>query len=207
MRSHSGSGSLRDRVAAGIVVRDDVARARRRPSRSRGTFVTTTEPAPMRALSPISTAPMSFAPAPTVTRLPSVGWRFVRCMLVPPSVTPCRMWQSSPISAVSPMTTPMPWSMNSPSPICAPGWISMPVTKRLKFEMTRGSTGTPRRCSAWASAVHLAGVEARVGEDDLERAAGGGIALADRVDVALDGLEYRHEDDVLLAGSGSCCRL
>jgi hypothetical protein len=115
-----------------------------------GTFETTTDPAPIRALSPISTAPMSLAPAPTTTPLRSVGWRLARCMLVPPSVTPCRMWQSSPISAVSPITTPMPWSMNSPSPIVAPGWISMPVNSRLKLEITRGTTGTFRLCSAFA---------------------------------------------------------
>jgi hypothetical protein len=36
----------------------------------------------------------------------------------------------APISAVSPITTPIPWSMNRPSPICAAGWISIPVTAR-----------------------------------------------------------------------------
>ena len=53
---------------------------------------------------------------------------------------------SSPISAVSPITTPMPWSMNSRRPIFAPGWISMPVMKRLVWETTRArarnSSGT-----------------------------------------------------------------
>ena len=34
----------------------------------------------------------------------------------------------SPISVVSPMTTPVPWSMKKLEPIVAPGWISMPVT-------------------------------------------------------------------------------
>src|SRR6478672_794214 len=37
---------------------------------------------------------------------------------------------SSPISAVSPMTTPMPWSMKKRRPMVAPGWISMPVRNR-----------------------------------------------------------------------------
>ena len=32
-----------------------------------------------------------------------------------------------PISDVSPITTPIPWSMNTPLPILAPGWISIPV--------------------------------------------------------------------------------
>ena len=33
-------------------------------------------------------------------------------------------------SAVSPMTTPMPWSMKKRSPIFAAGWISIPVKLR-----------------------------------------------------------------------------
>ena len=39
-------------------------------------------------LSPMVMAPMSWACAPTSTLFPSVGWRFTRCILVPPSVTP-----------------------------------------------------------------------------------------------------------------------
>src|ERR687887_447353 len=54
-----------------------------------GTSRTTTEPAPMRLLSPIVKPPMILAPAPTVTLLPSVGWRFSFLRLVPPNVTPC----------------------------------------------------------------------------------------------------------------------
>ena len=53
-----------------------------------GTLVTTTEPAPMEACSPTVMAPMSLAPAPTETLSFSVGWRFSRFVLVPPSVTP-----------------------------------------------------------------------------------------------------------------------
>src|SRR3990172_3932552 len=79
-----------------------------------GTSRTTTDPAPMRALSPIVIAPMIAAPAPTTTLLPSVGWRFSRVRLVPPSVTPWSSVTFPPISAVSPMTTPMPWSMKRP---------------------------------------------------------------------------------------------
>ena len=41
---------------------------------------------------------------------------------------------SSPISAVSPMTTPMPWSMKNRRPMRAPGWISMPVRNRASCE-------------------------------------------------------------------------
>ena len=35
--------------------------------------------------------------------------------------------QSSPIVAVSPITIPIPWSINNLLPIVAPGWISIPV--------------------------------------------------------------------------------
>ena len=31
--------------------------------------------------------------------------------------------------AVSPMTTPVPWSMKKLAPIFAPGWISIPVAE------------------------------------------------------------------------------
>src|SRR5207245_3287051 len=73
-----------------------------------GTSRTTTEPAPMRLLSPMVKPPMTLAPAPTVTLLPSVGWRFSRFRLVPPSVTPWSSVTFSPISVVSPLTTPIP---------------------------------------------------------------------------------------------------
>ena len=38
---------------------------------------------------------------------------------------------------VSPITTPMPWSMKKRSPIVAPGWISMPVNQRATCESQR----------------------------------------------------------------------
>ena len=105
-----------------------------------GTLVTTTEPAPILAFSPIVTSPITLAPAPTTTLSFSVGCRLARRVLVPPSVTPWKRWQLSPMIAVSPMTTPMPWSMKNPSPMCAPGWISIPVKKRATCEMSRAGT-------------------------------------------------------------------
>ena len=53
-----------------------------------GTGCTTTEPAPTFTLSPIRMLPSTFAPVPTTTRLPSVGWRLPLSLPVPPSVTP-----------------------------------------------------------------------------------------------------------------------
>ena len=77
------------------------------------------------------------APAPMSTLSPKVGWRLPVSLPVPPKVTPWYKVQLSPIWVVSPMTTPMPWSMNSPRPIWAPGWISMPVFFRLRWEIHR----------------------------------------------------------------------
>ena len=60
----------------------------------------------------------------------TVGWRLPVAKPVPPSVTPWYIVTFSPTSAVSPITTPIPWSMNSPSPTRAAGWISIPVSER-----------------------------------------------------------------------------
>ena len=56
----------------------------------------------------------------------------------------------SPTSAVSPMTTPAPWSIKKPFPIFAPGWISIPVHHLTISERKRGSTGIWRvECMKW----------------------------------------------------------
>src|SRR4029077_11028662 len=102
-----------------------------------GTARTTPEPAPIRLPAPTVKPPMILAPAPITTLSAIVGWRFSRLTLVPPRVTPCRMLTFSPTSAVSPMTTPMPWSMNSPGPSTAAGWISIPVKNRLTCDTQR----------------------------------------------------------------------
>src|SRR5690349_6822019 len=52
---------------------------------------------------------------------------------------------SSPTSAVSPMTTPMPWSMKKRRPIRAAGWISTPVTDRATVASTRAGSRPPGR--------------------------------------------------------------
>ena len=60
-------------------------------------------------------------PAPIITSSPTVGWRLPRAKPVPPSVTPWYIVTWSPTSAVSPITTPAPWSMNRPRPIARRG--------------------------------------------------------------------------------------
>jgi hypothetical protein len=96
-----------------------------------GTSWITTEFAPIFALAPTWIGPSSFAPDPITTSSSTVGWRLPRAKPVPPSVTPWYSVTLLPISAVSPMTTPAPWSMKSASPILAAGWISTPVVMRL----------------------------------------------------------------------------
>ncbi len=44
---------------------------------------------------------------------------------------------------VSPMTTPVPWSMKKRSPIVAAGLMSMPVRECAYSVMMRGIIGTP----------------------------------------------------------------
>ena len=53
-----------------------------------GTSFTTTALEPIFAPSPIVIGPSIFAPAPTTTPLPSVGWRLPSFQEVPPNVTP-----------------------------------------------------------------------------------------------------------------------
>src|SRR6478609_4142477 len=50
---------------------------------------------------------------------------------------------SSPTSAVSPMTTPMPWSMKKRRPSRAAGWISTPVMERATVASTRAGNRPP----------------------------------------------------------------
>lgn len=69
----------------------------------------------------------TFAPHPTITLFPKSGCRLFLSFPVPPKVTLWYIVQSFPIVAVSPITIPIPWSINSFLPIFAPGWISIPV--------------------------------------------------------------------------------
>jgi hypothetical protein len=57
----------------------------------------------------------------------------------------------SPISAVSPMTTPVPWSMNSACPMVAAGWISTFVIARVASAIQRGTSGTRAASSMCAT--------------------------------------------------------
>ena len=76
--------------------------------------------------------------------------------------------------------------MNRPSPICAEGWISIPVIARVSIDMSRGSTGTPAPAQRMRDTVGQQRVDAGPGGEDLRGAdpAGGRIAVPCRQDVA-----------------------
>jgi len=86
---------------------------------------------------------------------------------------------SSPTSAVSPITTPVAWSMNNPVP------------KMLRMDVDAGQNAgdLPERARGHlraafpqpvADPVTPDGVHTRIGEDDLQRARDGGVALLGR---------------------------
>ena len=54
------------------------------------------------------------------------------------------------MTVVSPMTTPVPWSMKKLLPIVAPGWMSMPVRAWAHSVMIRGISGHLENYSSWA---------------------------------------------------------
>jgi hypothetical protein len=59
------------------------------------------------------------------------------------SVTPWYSFTRSPITQVSPITTPVPWSMKKWLPITAPGWMSMPVALWASSLMMRATIASP----------------------------------------------------------------
>ena len=65
--------------------------------------------------------PSRLALLPMKTPSQTVGWRLPCRLPVPPSVTPWYMVTSLPTMAVSPITTPVAWSMKSRRPSSAPG--------------------------------------------------------------------------------------
>lgn len=76
----------------------------------------TSEPAAIIAPFPTVMLPSMVEWAPMRTPFPILGCRSPMAFPVPPSVTPCKMLTLFPTTAVSPMTTPVPWSMRMPLP-------------------------------------------------------------------------------------------
>ena len=65
-------------------------------------------------------------------------------------VTKLSIFTWSPIVVVSPITMPVPWSMQKYLPMAAPGLISIPVRLCAYSVIIRGISGTPRSTSSWA---------------------------------------------------------
>ena len=119
----------------------------------------------------------------------TVGWRLPVAKPVPPSVTPWYSVTSSPISAVSPITTPIPWSMKKPvADQRRRDGSRCPVIDRATPAINRGSNGTPGLLQRVGEAVGEQRVDARPRDEDLERpdVASGRVAAACGGDVAAD---------------------
>src|SRR5450759_1346050 len=130
-----------------------------------GTSWTTT------ALAPI------WAPSPITTLFPTVGCRLPCVIDLPPRVVPWKISTSSPTTAVSPMTTPMPWSINRRRPMVAPGWISIPVAARVSCESKRASSRSP----GWAHLERREDGRTRRDPDEQALLGGGRARGGDRV--------------------------
>mmetsp|Transcript_760 Transcript_760/g.2240 ORF Transcript_760/g.2240 Transcript_760/m.2240 type:complete len:210 (+) Transcript_760:131-760(+) len=68
--------------------------------------------------------------------------------------TACSMYTSSPMQAVSPMTTPLAWSIMRALPMDAAGWMSTPRTCETRDCRKRApptQAGPPRIQSTWAT--------------------------------------------------------
>ena len=87
------------------------------------------------------------------------------------------------MTVVSPMTTPVPWSMKKLAPMVAPGWMSMPVRLWAYSVMIRGMIGTSRRIQLMGQAVDQGGQQAGIAEDHLVGALGGRVAFQGGPDV------------------------
>ena len=90
----------------------------------------TTELAPTRAPAPMINGPQDLGPRPNHDPVAQGRMALALAPGGPAEGHAVIEGQSSPISAVSPMTTPLPWSMKKRSPMLAPGWMSMPVQMR-----------------------------------------------------------------------------
>ncbi len=87
------------------------------------------------------------------------------------------------MTAVSPTTTPVPWSMQNERPIEAPGWMSMPVRVWATSARSRGRIGHAEVVDRVGDPVDGDGQEARVRRDHLVDGFGGRVAGTDRLGV------------------------
>ncbi len=93
-------------------------------------------------------------------RAPMCGCRTPLLVPEPPSVTWCSMDTLSPTIAVSPITTPVAWSMNTPRPTRAAGWMSTCSTSDTRLCSAVASVCAHRRARGQRPAPQAAGCEA-----------------------------------------------
>ena len=106
--------------------------------------------------------------------------------------------------AVSPITTPVPWSMKKRSPISAPGWMSMPVAEWAISAIMRASSGAPKPVEDMREAMVDDGRDAGIAEQHLVDALRGRVAVVGGADV---GVEQRaHFRQFLGEGDDDACR-
>mmetsp|Transcript_15075 Transcript_15075/g.46910 ORF Transcript_15075/g.46910 Transcript_15075/m.46910 type:complete len:287 (-) Transcript_15075:604-1464(-) len=115
-----------------------------------GTSLRMSEPAAMAAPVSTCTLPITVAMGPISTPAWILGWRSPPALPVPPSVTPCMIETLLPSTAVSPITTPSPWSIRTPCPKRAPGCVSTPSTSETRDCSMSASWRLPRCHSACA---------------------------------------------------------
>mmetsp|Transcript_2519 Transcript_2519/g.7278 ORF Transcript_2519/g.7278 Transcript_2519/m.7278 type:complete len:256 (+) Transcript_2519:114-881(+) len=116
-----------------------------------GIGLSTTAPQPSFAPSPIRMFPSTETFAPSSTFFPIFGWRSPPTLPVAPSVTPCNIVHPSPTCAVSPMTTPVAWSMTTAGPIVAAGWMSTPNAADARLWSHSAKDRSPRSHTRFAT--------------------------------------------------------
>ena len=90
------------------------------------------------------------------------------------------------MTAVSPMTTPVPWSMKKPAPICAPGCRSMPVWLVRKFGHDACEQGQLQPVQLVRDAVVDHGQHAGVAQQNFVHTACGRVAVVGREHVGIE---------------------
>ena len=153
--------------------------------------------------------------APSSTPRRTFGWRSPRSLPVPPSVTSCRIETLSSTTAVSPMTTLVPWSMMMPA-ADAGGGMDVDAERLGDAILEVGGQAVSLVApQPVGDAIGLERVKAFVVQERLGVAAGGGVAGAGGQEIGADrGADRRSSAKASLirsrkriAGTSGVCSL